>query len=190
MPPQVKHADRKRKLKQHDMDLLTVSLPELLHDGSDQAFRSTVFGMVLTLNQFQSCREAFGRAMGLTGSQFAVLVGIAHSEGDHGVSIRILADHVRMASTHVTTEVGRLLRRKLLLKRPNPGDGRSVLVSLSRRGKKIVNSVTPFMRAVNNELFSGFSRKEIEVLDQLMKHFAQNGERAMKVIQAAKAQRK
>jgi DNA-binding MarR family transcriptional regulator len=128
--------------------------------------------------------------MGLTGSQFAVLVGVGHCQGAQGVSIRALADHVLMASTHVTTEVGRLLRRKLLLKRPNPSDGRSVLVSLSARGEAAVRDVAPFMRAVNNELFAGFSREDIQAMDSLMRRFALNGEHAMEVIQAVEAQRK
>jgi hypothetical protein len=46
------------------------------------------------------------------------------------------------------------------------------------------------MRAVNNELFAGFSREDIQAMDSLMRRFALNGEHAMEVIQAVEAQRK
>ena len=59
---------------------------------------------------FLACRDAFGRELDLTPSQFVVLMGVAHCQGTEGVTIRELADHVALASTHVTTEVGRLER--------------------------------------------------------------------------------
>src|SRR5258708_39735313 len=89
---------------------LTVSHGELLTSGSDVAFRQTLYLMVLGFGRLMSCREAFGRALALTGSQFAVLSGAAYAQGRDGVSNRSLADHIQLPPTHVTTAVGRLLR--------------------------------------------------------------------------------
>src|SRR5215467_10289335 len=100
----------------------TVSHAALLVAGNDVAFRETLYLMVLAFSRLTACREAFGRALGLTGSQFAVLFGAAYRQGHDGVSIRQLAEHVRLASTHVTTEVGRLVRKGLLVKPENPHD--------------------------------------------------------------------
>src|SRR5687767_5801826 len=113
----------------------TVSHAALLSGGSDEPFRQTLYLMVLAFGRLQTCREAFGRAMSLTGSQFAVLIGTAYRQQTDGVSIRALADHVQLAPTHVTTEVGRLIRKGLLTKRVNARDRRGVLVKLSRRGE-------------------------------------------------------
>src|SRR5215471_2142482 len=126
----------------------TVSHGALLQAGSDVAFRETLYLMVLTFGRLITCREAFGRALGLTGSQFAVLIGAAYAQGRDGVSIRALADHVQLASTHVTTEVGRLIRKGLLAKAVNPRDRRGVLVTLSQRGEAAVDEVAPFLRRV------------------------------------------
>ena len=49
-----------------------------------------------------------------------VLIGAAYAQGRDGVSIRSLADHIQLAPTHVTTEVGRLIRKGLLMKKINP----------------------------------------------------------------------
>jgi DNA-binding MarR family transcriptional regulator len=161
---------------------LTVSLPDLLENGSDQRFRELVFRMVLALDRLQTCRDAFGQAMNLTGSQFAVLVGASHIQGDRGVSVRDLAEHVQMAATHVTTEVGRLLRLGLLLKRPNPEDGRGVLVSLSAAGDAAVAAIVPFMCNVNDSLFAGFSRKDMAALERMMLRFSENGARTLDML--------
>ena len=104
----------------------TVSHAALLSGGSDEPFRQTLYLMVLAFGRLQTCREAFGRAMSLTGSQFAVLIGTAYRQQTDGVSIRALADHVQLAPTHVTTEVGRLIRKGLLTKRVNARDRRGV----------------------------------------------------------------
>src|SRR5262245_27224860 len=80
---------------------LTVSHMRLLEQGSDFAFRDTIYLMVLALGRLLGCRDAFGRGVGLTGSQFAVLLGVAYQQGDKGVTIRDLSDHVHLASTHV-----------------------------------------------------------------------------------------
>ena len=163
----------------------TVSHPALLVAGDDVAFRETLYLMVLAFSRLTSCREAFGRALGLTGSQFAVLFGVAYRQGRDGVSIRGLAEHVQLASTHVTTEVGRLVRRGLLVKAANQRDRRGVLVRLSQQGEAAVRRVAPFLRRVNDRLFAGVGRAEIESLDRFLRVFARNGENALDEIRRA-----
>ena len=132
------------------MPPLTVSHPALLVAGSDQSFREALYLMVLAFGRLLTCREAFGRTIALTGSQFAVLIGTAYRQNTDGVSIRALADHVQLASTHVTTEVGRLIRKGLLSKRANERDRRGVLVRLTPAGEAALIELAPFLRRVND----------------------------------------
>ena len=134
---------------------LTVSQRDLLADGEDVAFRRSLYLMVLAFSRLQTCREAFGRTLALTGSQFAVLIGTAYQQHDHGVSVRALADHIQLAPTHVTTEVGRLIDKGFLTKSVNRQDRRGVLVRLSARGEAAVREVAPFVRRVNDLLLCG-----------------------------------
>jgi DNA-binding MarR family transcriptional regulator len=157
----------------------TVSHAALLSNGSDEPFRQTLYLMVLAFGRLQTCREAFGRAMSLSGSQFAVLIGTAYRQQADGVSIRALADHVQLAPTHVTTEVGRLMRRGLLTKRVNARDRRGVLVKLSRRGEAVLLRVTPFVRDVNDLLFADVPRADFAILSRFLRIFARNTERAV-----------
>ena len=173
---------------------LTVSHAALLHSGGDVAFRETLYLMVLTFGRLITCREAFGRALGLTGSQFAVLIGAAYAQGHDGVSIRALADHVQLASTHVTTEVGRLIRKGLLVKAVNPRDRRGVLVTLSPKGEVAVRAVSPFLRRVNDLLFKDVRRQDFAAVSRFLDGFALNSERALEEIgrseRASKGRRK
>src|SRR5262245_17903762 len=83
----------------------TISLPAMLVAGNDVSFRETLYRMVFAFSRLVSCREAFGRHLSLTSSQFVVLIGIAYRQGSEGVTIRNLADDTQLAGTHVTPEV-------------------------------------------------------------------------------------
>jgi MarR family transcriptional regulator, organic hydroperoxide resistance regulator len=158
---------------------LTVSHRDLLAGGEDVAFRRSLYLMVLAFSRLATCREAFGRALGLTGSQFAVLIGTAYQQGAEGVSVRALADHIQLASTHVTTEVGRLIAKGLLTKAVNRRDRRGVLIRLSPRGEAAVREVAPFVRRVNDLLFAGVSRQEFAAVSEFLTRFAANTEDAL-----------
>jgi MarR family transcriptional regulator, organic hydroperoxide resistance regulator len=168
---------------------LTVSHGELLSGGTDVAFRQSLYLMVLAFSRLATCREAFGRALGLTGTQFAVLIGTAYRQGDEGVSIRALADHIQLAATHVTTEVGRLIARGLLTKTANRRDRRGVLVRLSRQGEAAVAEVAPFVRRVNDRLFAGVSRRDFAVVSAFLSRFAANSEDALDEIRRTERMR-
>jgi DNA-binding MarR family transcriptional regulator len=158
---------------------LTVSHPAMLVSGGDVAFRETLYSMVLAFSRLIACREAFGRALALTGSQFAVLVGTAYRQGRDGVSISALAAHVQLAPTHVTTEVGRLVHKGLLAKRVNRCDRRGVLVTLSPEGEAAVRNISPFLRRINDLLFQEIGRKELAAVTRFMRVFLRNGEEAL-----------
>ncbi|MDB5597546.1 MAG: MarR family transcriptional regulator [Hyphomicrobiales bacterium] len=157
----------------------TVSHAALLDADGDSAFRETLYLMVTAFGRLQACRDAFGRAADLTGSQFAVLMGTAYTQGERGVTIRQLAAHVQLAATHVTTEVGRLCRLGLLVKRPNAQDGRSVLVSLTSRGEQRLVDISPFVRAINDLLFAGTDRTQFSELDRFLTRLVSNADLAL-----------
>ncbi|TGQ89064.1 MarR family transcriptional regulator [Mesorhizobium sp. M8A.F.Ca.ET.208.01.1.1] len=157
----------------------TVSHPDLLRDGSDYEFRDTIHLMTLAIGRLLICRDAFGRRANLTGSQFAVLLGTAYCEGCDGVTIRKLSEHVHLAQTHVTTEVGRLVRIGLLKKKPSSNDRRSVQVSLSDSGRDAVARLTPFIRTANDLLFAGVTRSEIDSVRNFFAKVVSNSEGAI-----------
>jgi DNA-binding MarR family transcriptional regulator len=155
---------------------LTISRRDYLRRDSDAAFREAIYALVQAVGRLLTCREAFGRSLKLTASQFAVLIGVAHQQGRDGVTIGQLSAHVALAPTHVTTEVGRLAARGLLIKTPSVSDRRSVLVSLSRSGKKAVVEVAPFVRAINDRLFDGITAEELETAEKVARVIFRNSD--------------
>lgn len=157
----------------------TVSDPDFLDRGSDAGFRETIYAYLQGAGRLSACREAFGRALGLTGSQFAVLIGIAYRQGPNGVTVRDLSKHIALAPTHVTTEIGRLIDSGLVIKRPNESDRRSVLVSLSKAGEAAIVNVSPFVRTINDLLFADISARDLTVVGKVARKLVINSERAM-----------
>jgi DNA-binding MarR family transcriptional regulator len=148
----------------------TISRDEFLVDGSDRDFRRSIYALVQCVGRLLACRDAFGKELDLTPSQFAVLMGVAHSQGSDGITIRELSEHVALASTHVTTEVGRLERAGLLTKRPSETDRRSVWVSLTRQGEEEIARVTPFIRRINDVLFRDIDATSLAVAYRVARH--------------------
>lgn len=164
---------------------LTTSHPHLLVNGNDDNFRDSIYLIVEVLGKLTNCREAFGRSMGLTGSQFAVLIGVAYRQGEEGISIKRLADYVHLAATHVTTEVGRLQRKGLLSKQPGREDRRSVLVRLTPTGEASVVAVSAFVRRINDLLFSGITARDLAVAKAMFTRLSLNSEVALAEIKLA-----
>src|SRR5262245_17247526 len=154
----------------------TISLPAMLVAGSDLSFRETIYRMAFAYSRMASFREAFGRHLSLTASQFVVLIGTAYRQGSEGVSIRALSDHTQLAATHVTTEVGRLIDKGLLTKSANTRDRRGVLVRLTQKGEGAIRDVNPLLRRVNDCLFQNISRDEFAVVARFLSTYALNSE--------------
>lgn len=157
----------------------TISRRDFFKNGSDDWFRDALYRLVQALSRLLVCREAFGRQLGLTGSQFTVLIGVAYRQGHSGVTVASLANYIGLAATHVTTEVGRLIRKDLLIKRRNESDRRSVLISLSPRGEAAVESVAPMVRGINDLLFKNIDRKQFATVNDFVKTLLVNSEYAI-----------
>ena len=158
---------------------VTISNRQLLLDGSDNNFRQVIYLFVKVLGRLMTCRDAFGRRIDLTGSQFAVLMGVAYSQGRWGVTLKELSRHVHLASTHVTTEVGRLTTLGLLDKRSGEDDRRNVLVSLTADGVEAVKQVTPLVRKINDLLVSEISATELLAAQATFARISTNSEAAL-----------
>jgi DNA-binding MarR family transcriptional regulator len=157
---------------------LTVTLPAVLTDGSDKAFRRVIYGLFVCAARLHDIRDAFGRRIAMTGARYTVLIATAHLQGGAGVGVRTLADYLHVAPPHVTTEVGKLVAAGLLSKERNPDDGRGVLVSLTPAGAAALEALAPFLRRINDILFDGITRAEFAAVVRFIDKFVVNTERA------------
>ena len=153
-------------------DNLTVTLPELLVDGSDLKFRELVADLFAAAAGMLALRRALAASLDLSAAEFAILLATWQQERKGEVGITSLAREVHVAAANVTAEVGRLVRKGILDKRPHPRDTRAVLIKLTDKGHAILALLTPVLRAVNDRLFAGNSARGINVLGDFLRHVA------------------
>ena len=161
---------------------MTVTRPELLVDGSDNAFRELVHDALAFTARLAAIREGYGQLIGLSGIQYTILVSIAHLTADGPPGVRRIADHLNLSSTFVTTEVGKLVKAGLLIKEKHPTDKRRVLLTLTDAGTQKLTELSTIQQPVNNEHFGSLSRSEFEALHKMMRELVQSTDKALSLL--------
>jgi DNA-binding MarR family transcriptional regulator len=142
----------------------TTSNGALLERGSDRPFRALVNDLFTIASRMDVVRAHLGRRMGISGPQYSVLVAVAHLQGEGGVSVGAVAQAMHVSSAFIATETGKMARRGLLLKRPNPADGRGVLLSVAPAGRLKLERVAPEIRAINDLFFGALDATSFTAL--------------------------
>jgi len=146
---------------------LTVGRPELLRGGSDLAFRQMVSDLFTISARMQMVRDAVAERMGVSGPQSGILLAIWELQGDGGVGVKRIADHLHVSGAFVTAETGRLARAGIIEKRPNPADRRRVLLSLTATGRAALRNVVPELRRINDLFFGSLDGADFDALRTL-----------------------
>ncbi len=161
---------------------VTVSRPELLPDGTGSRFRQLVSDLLTISVRMLELRNHLAAEMGVTGPQYSILLTVAYLQATGGATVRAVADQLHVSGAFVTGETGKLVRRGYLAKRPNPADRRSVLLTLTRRGAALIQSVVPHIRAVNDTFFGALSARDFNDLSRMLGAMVTDSARALAVV--------
>lgn len=142
----------------------TVSRTALLKSGSDRRFRALVADLLTIAARMEMVREHLGRRIGMSGPQYSLFVAVAHLQGRTGISVGAVAQALHVSSAFIATEAGKLVRKKLLLKRTNPDDRRGVLLSVAPAGRLAVDRISAEIRSVNDLFFGALDAASFEAL--------------------------
>src|SRR5215813_8288508 len=137
----------------------TTSLPALLHSESDHEFRQLIQDMLTVSRRVELARDYFGRCISVTGPQYNLLMTVSQLQGTTGVSVGSVAKAMHVSSAFITSEIGKLSDAGLIVKRPNPDDGRSALLSLASAGRMRIDGLMSEIRAVNDLFFGLLSAR-------------------------------
>lgn len=151
---------------------LTVTLSQFLVDGSDLKFRELVADLFAAVAGMHALRRALAASVGLSAAEYSVILATWHLQKKGAVGIITIARQLHVAAANITSEVGRLCRKGLLHKRPDPADTRAVIVELTDSGKNILGQLTPLLREINDRLFSGNKASDVAVLSRFLRHLA------------------
>jgi len=108
------------------------------------------------------------KAGGLTTSQFAVLE-ILYSKGD--LKICEIIEKILTTSGNVTVVIKNLEKDGLVSKNIDPEDKRSMLISITDKGKKIMDEIFPKHIDNINNIFSILTTEEKLELKKILKKF-------------------
>jgi DNA-binding MarR family transcriptional regulator len=159
-----------------------VSRPELLVEGDDAVFRGLVHDALAFSARIQAVRAQLGELIGLSGSQYTILITIAHREDGAGVGVNAVAEHLHLSGAFVTIEVNKLLAARLVAKETNPDDRRRVLLTTTPKARRLLGSLAKVQAPVNDALFAPLTREEFEVVSAVMSRLVEAGDRALNLI--------
>jgi len=169
---------------------LTITRPEFLTDGSDADFRSFIYGLLISSLHMGKLRDQIGDLIGVNGIQYHILAVISEKAPRGSITVGEVAKILRAGSTHITMETGKLFKQGLIEKKPNQLDRRSILLSLSDKGRTVLGSVAKSRQEINNTIFGGFSKKDFEYFQVLIKKMVSTTSQAISVAEKIKAETK
>jgi len=133
----------------------------------DFAFREFIAELFAAAAGMQSLRRAIARSVGLGGAELAVLLAVWQLEQLGPIGIKGIAGHLHVAGPHITDEVTRLVQLGYLQKSADTRDTRAVVLKLTKRGKKLLASLTATLDEINLNLFAGFTADDMQALRTL-----------------------
>jgi DNA-binding MarR family transcriptional regulator len=143
---------------------VTVSAQALLVNGSDRRFRVLVYDLLTIAARMNAVREHFAQLMGLSGPQYSVLMAISQYQVHGRATVGALARLLHVSSAFIATETGKLVRVGLITKRPNPDDGRSVLLAVTPAGAALLQDNSSEIRKINDQFFGALDHPAFESL--------------------------
>lgn len=105
---------------------------------------------------------------GLTVAQFAVLEAL-YNKGD--LRIQELIEKILTTSGNITVVIKNLEKDDLVKKIPDPSDKRAVIISITKKGKEIIEGILPKHIENINRIFNILSDEEKIILKNILKKF-------------------
>ena len=161
----------------------TVSRLELLVGGSDDAFRQFVHDTLAFAARLQQIRNQLGQVVGLSGTQYTVLIAIAHLSGtEEKVGVNLVADHLHFSGAFITIEINKLVAAGLVEKETDAEDRRRVVLTITAKARALLNELAPVQRPANDVLFSCLSARDFEKLRKIMSDMVQTADEAIRLL--------
>jgi DNA-binding MarR family transcriptional regulator len=132
-----------------------------------------VIGRITRLAQLlEGEQDPLLEAHGVTGGEFDVLAALRRSGRPYHLTPTALSRALLVTSGGMTKRLAALEARGLIERRPDPSDGRSSTVTLTRPGKRLFDAALAEHVANQQRLVAGLDPDEREQLASLLERFA------------------
>ncbi len=147
---------------------LLVSDPKLLVDGSDLQFRRLIHGFLLFATRLQKLNGQVAGLLGLTETDFVILMSVRHLEREQRPSISELAEYLNLSSPLITNRVIGLVKRGLISKQADESDGRVMLLGLTPTAYDLIEVTSQQIAQLNDMALASMSREMMNKLIPLL----------------------
>ena len=155
---------------------LTISLKSFVKDGSDREFRRLIYTLTSLANQMARHVKLFAAYMGVTEAQAMMMRIIAETPD---ATVGHLAQRLYVTSQFVTIEIGSLVKKNIVEKRPNEADRRSMFLSLTPKGRSLLCELAPIMRKGNDIHFRSLTEERARLLQEMIDAIITDGMSAL-----------
>jgi len=144
---------------------LTTSLEAFVKGGSDNEFRRLIYNLTSLFNQMMRTRKHFAAYIGVTEAQLLMMTIIAEMRGS---TVGQIADALGVSSQFVTIEIGHLVKKHIVEKRPNEADRRSMLLNLTAKGRTLLRELAPLRQRVNDLHWRSLTEDRAKFLQEVI----------------------
>jgi DNA-binding MarR family transcriptional regulator len=162
----------------------TVDLPLFRSPANYRRFRQLLAALFRLQTQMASSRRKVAERFGLGLSHHQILTAIAEQQGTEGVSVRDLADYMRVSGSFIAAESKLLAQRAMVIKVDDPADRRRSLLRLSPEGERYVDEVADLIRPVNNRAFRSLDAQQLAQLEAMLPRLLEDAEAAERLLGA------
>ncbi len=113
----------------------------------------------------QTFRKCISKPFKLKPVEFSVLSLITVNTG---VTYKELGEALNVAGPNLALIIASMQKRKLVIRRPNPLDGRSMFLEASPKGQKLLVQVRAAVEALESELLAGWSAEQRDTLFRML----------------------
>ena len=111
--------------------------------------------------------DALLRPHGLTFARYEALVLLSFSR-DGALPMRLIGQRLMVHPTSVTNTIDRLEKQALVVRRPNPRDGRGTLAEITQVGRDVVQRATADLMKAEFGM-AGYSPRQLEDMSGLLR---------------------
>lgn len=162
---------------------LTIANDGLLVDGGDQVFRKMVHAFFAFNARHETIRDGHARRIGLAGTEYTILISIAHLGQDAPVNVKTIAEHLHVTTGFITNTTRKLQSRGLVRKTQDTTDKRKTNLTVTPNAIALLEELAPFQRPVNDAEFGSLSRVEFLQLSETIQRLVASSEDAARLQQ-------
>jgi len=144
---------------------LSTSLDSFVKDGSDREFRRLIYSLTALSSLMVRNREHFASYIGVTDPQYMMITLIAENAD---ATVSKLAELLGVSSQFVTAEIAKLTTKRIVAKKPNQADRRSMILELTAKARALLNELGPLRRRINDLTFHSLDAARAATLQDIV----------------------